>query len=83
MAELEALKKDKGETEEARKRAEEQIEAMRKEHEEKVISISSFSLLRNFAFFAEGNKQLLKNISTNVYSKLNYNRVVIACLLIN
>ena len=36
MAELEALKKEKGETAEARKKAEEQIETMRKEHEEKV-----------------------------------------------
>lgn len=45
MAEREALKKEKGETEEARKTAEEQIEAMRKEHEEKVTSISSFCLL--------------------------------------
>ena len=33
------MKKEKGETEEARKRAEEQIETMRKEHEEKVISL--------------------------------------------
>jgi len=45
MAELEALKKEKGETEEAKNRAEEQMEAMRKEHEEKVISVSSSYLL--------------------------------------
>lgn len=38
VAELEALKKEKSETEEAKKTAEEQIEAMRKEHEEKVNS---------------------------------------------
>lgn len=44
MAELETLKNEKGETEEAKKRADEQMEAMRKEHEEKVISISSFCL---------------------------------------
>ena len=36
MAELETLKKEKCETEEARKTAEEQIESMRRDHEEKV-----------------------------------------------
>lgn len=41
MAELEALKKEKSETEEAKKTAEEQIEAMGKEHEEKVNSLWS------------------------------------------
>lgn len=38
MAELQALKTEKDETEEAKKMAEEQIDAMRKDHEEKVIS---------------------------------------------
>lgn len=45
------MKKEKGETEEARRRAEEQIETMRKEHEEKVISFSSFGLLRDHFMF--------------------------------
>ena len=36
MVELETITKEKGETEEARKIAEEQIEFMKKEHEEKV-----------------------------------------------
>lgn len=49
------MKKGKGETEEARKRAEEQIETMRKEHEEKVIFFfSSFGLLRDHSMFAKG-----------------------------
>ena len=38
ILELETLKKEKIETEEARKTAEEQIESMRKDNEEKVIS---------------------------------------------
>ena len=37
MAELQALRKEKGETEEAKKIADEQIEAMKKDHEEKVF----------------------------------------------
>ena len=37
MVELDKLKQEKSETEEARKTAEEQIESMRKDHEEKVI----------------------------------------------
>ena len=37
MAELQALRKEKGETEEAKKIADEQIEAMKKDHEEKVL----------------------------------------------
>lgn len=40
MAELDTLKKEKSETEEARKTAEEQIKSMRKVHEEKVIILS-------------------------------------------
>ena len=40
-AELEVQKKEKDETAQARKTAEEQIEAMRKDHEEKVISFIS------------------------------------------
>ena len=43
--EIEALKKEKGETDEARRIAEEQIEAMIKDHEEKVISPSVFTSL--------------------------------------
>ena len=45
------MKKEKGETEEERKRAEEQIETMRKEHEEKVISLIIVSLLRDHFMF--------------------------------
>lgn len=41
MSELEALKTEKGDAEEARKMAEEQIEIMRKDHEEKVIFLIS------------------------------------------
>ena len=37
MAELQVLRKEKGETEEAKKIADEQIEAMKKDHEEKVF----------------------------------------------
>lgn len=48
------MKKEKGETEEARKRAEEQIETMRKELEEKVISLSSFRFLRDHSMFTKG-----------------------------
>lgn len=55
VAELEALKKEKGETDQARKRAEEQIEALRKEHEEKVISLSSFCTPQEYVI-----KSLLK-----------------------
>ena len=40
MVELDKLKQEKSETEEARKTAEEQIESMRKDHEEKVIILS-------------------------------------------
>jgi len=36
MAEVQALKQERGDTEEARKVAEEQIEKMKKDHEEKV-----------------------------------------------
>ena len=66
MAELEALKNEKDETEEAKNRAEEQIKAMRKEHEEKVISISSFCLLTDLYMYVCKspqectNKRLLK-----------------------
>ena len=47
MAELQALRKEKGETEEAKKIADEQIEAMKKDHEEKVFNylINHLSLL--------------------------------------
>ena len=47
MAELQALRKEKGETEEAKKIADEQIEAMKKDHEEKVFYylINHLSLL--------------------------------------
>lgn len=47
MAELQALRKEKGETEEAKKIADEQIEAMKKDHEEKVFYylINNLSLL--------------------------------------
>ena len=47
MAELQALRKEKGETEEAKKIADEQIEAMKKDHEEKVFCylINHLSLL--------------------------------------
>ena len=44
MAELEALKKEKCETDEARKAAEEQIETMRKDHEDKVIFLLYYLL---------------------------------------
>ena len=37
MAELKAMKQEKGDTEEARKMAEEHIEKMKKDHEEKVL----------------------------------------------
>lgn len=43
MAEIKALKEEKGDTEEARKMAEERIEIMKKDHEEKVLMfVSSF-----------------------------------------
>jgi len=43
MAEVQALKQERGDTEEARKVAEEQIEKMKKDHEEKVsISVPTF-----------------------------------------
>jgi len=43
MAEVKALKQEKGDAEEARKVAEEQIEKMKKDHEEKVfIFVSTF-----------------------------------------
>ena len=42
MKELETLKTEKLETEEARKTAEEQIESMRKDHEEKVFCLFLF-----------------------------------------
>ena len=47
MAELQALRKEKGETEEAKKIADEQIEAMKKDYEEKVFYhlINHLSLL--------------------------------------
>lgn len=61
------MKKEKGETEEERKRAEEQIETMRKEHEEKVISFSSFVLLRDHSMFVKGIEHLLKSLSIKVY----------------
>ena len=49
--EIEALKKEKGETDEARRTAEEQIEAMKKDHEEKVISSSvTFGLSQSYVF---------------------------------
>lgn len=50
--EIEALKKEKGETDEARRIAEEQIEAMIKDHEEKVISPSvfTFGLSQSYVF---------------------------------
>ena len=38
MGELQVLRKEKKEIEEAKKMAEEQIEAMRKDHEEKVLN---------------------------------------------
>ena len=41
MTELQALKQEKGDTEEARKMAEEEIEKMKKDHEEKVFSFVS------------------------------------------
>ena len=43
MAELEALKREKGDAEEARKMAEEQTETTRKDYEEKVINYILFS----------------------------------------
>lgn len=50
--EIEALKKEKGETDEARRIAEEQIEAMIKDNEEKVISPSvfTFGLSQSYVF---------------------------------
>lgn len=44
MAEIKVLKEEKGDTEEARKMAEEQIEIMKNDHEEKVL-ISVCSVL--------------------------------------
>ena len=41
MAELKAMKQEKGDTEEARKMAEEHIEKMKKDHEEKVLIFAS------------------------------------------
>ena len=48
MKELETLKTEKHETEEARKTAEEQIESMRKGHEEKVFCIFLFMIVKIF-----------------------------------
>jgi len=45
MAEIKALKEEKGDTQEARKMAEEQIEIMKKDHEEKVLTFFFFFLL--------------------------------------
>lgn len=49
------MKKGKGETEEARKRAEEQIETMRKEHEEKVIFFFIVWFVKRSFYVCKGN----------------------------
>ena len=45
MVELETITKEKGETEEARKTAEEQIEFMKKEHAEKVRGLIQYFVI--------------------------------------
>ena len=51
MKELETLKAEKLETEEARKTTEEQIESTRKDHEEKVFCLFLFMRMEIFFFY--------------------------------
>lgn len=62
-AELEALKKEKGETEEAKKTAEEQIEAMRTEHDQKVI------LCKVITMFAKGRESPEDKITVQTFAQ--------------